>query len=263
MIHACGVLVTRPSRLAAMTLHALRTAGHHAEHLPLLNLTPLKSPELEAALARYPEADFAIFVSANAAEFGIAALAANKVNLAGPRIAAIGSATAAALGAAGLNVDLVPEDGHDSEALLKHPALQDVKGRVILLFRGESEGGGRRTIAETLASRGAEVVPATCYRREPAQHAAGRIAEIAAAIKSGRLNAIQVMSIESLDALQALFSDLPELRACLVIVPHERIAEATRAAGFPSTHVIGLGDDALIAALAAHGLDPSACHARP
>lgn len=245
-----GVLITRPLRQVGNTLEHLRAAGHTVEHLPLLALTPLDSPELDAALARYRESDVAIFVSANAVEHGLAALAARGIQTSGPKIAAIGTATAQQLRAAGVTVALAPAQGHDSENLLAHPSLQDVKGRLVLIFRGDSESGGRRVLADTLAARGAEVVLATCYRRDPARHAPARLAAIAAGFAAGRLNAIQVMSIETLDALCALFGDLPAIRQARLIVPHVRIAEAARAAGFPDVVVAALGDEALIAALA-------------
>ncbi|MBL8515375.1 MAG: uroporphyrinogen-III synthase [Betaproteobacteria bacterium] len=248
---ACrGVLVTRPSRQLGRTLAALRAAGHRAEHLPLLQLTPLASPELDAALARYRAADLAIFVSANAVEFGLAALAERNIATAGPRLAAIGAATASALANANVAVDVVPADGHDSESLLAMAALRDVQGRTVLIFRGESEGGGRKTLAATLAARGATVIAATCYRRDPAPHDPARVAAIAAAIETGALNVIQIMSVESLDALLAMLAGTPNLRQCRVIVPHARIGEAARAAGFGDIVVAGLGDEALSHALA-------------
>lgn len=244
-----GVLITRPAGQVGSTLENLRAAGHHAEHLPLLALTAVDSPELDAALARYPGADSAIFVSANAVQHGLAALAARGIATTGPRIAAIGAATAAQLRAAGVQVDLLPEAGHDTESLLSLPALQAVQGRVILIFRGDSESGGRRTLAESLTARGADVVIATCYRRDPARHDGARLAAVISAMKAGALSAIQIMSIESLDALLALFPREPALKSCRLIVPHPRIAAAARGAGFANVIVTDLGDDALIAAL--------------
>ncbi|MDX2218948.1 MAG: uroporphyrinogen-III synthase [Burkholderiales bacterium] len=243
------MLITRPLGQVGSTLERVRAAGHHAEHLPLLALTPLDSPALDAALTRYRQCDVAIFVSANAVEHGLAALASRGIAPAGPKIAAIGAATAQQMRAAGVTVDLVPTHGHDSESLLAHPALHDVAGRWVLIFRGDSESGGRHTLADTLAARGANVVLATCYRRDPAQHAPARLAAIAADLTAGRLNAVQVMSVESLDALQSLLGDLPALHRARVIVPHPRIAEAARSAGFADTVVAELGDEALIAAL--------------
>lgn len=244
-----GVLITRPRGQVGSTLERVRAAGHHAEHLPLLALTPVDSPALEAALARYRQCDIAIFVSANAVEHGLAALAARGIAPAGPQIAAIGAATAAQLRAAGVTADLMPAHGHDSESLLAHAALQDVRGRLILIFRGDSESGGRRTLADTLAARGADVVLATCYRREPARPEPARLAAISGDFVAGRLNAVQVMSVESLAVLQSLLGDQPALLAARVIVPHPRIAQAARHAGFAEVVVAELGDEALLAAL--------------
>jgi len=53
------------------------------------------------------------------------------------RIAAIGKATAQALALAGLPVDLVPESGYNSEALLAMPQMQQINGQRYLIVRAK------------------------------------------------------------------------------------------------------------------------------
>ncbi|RMG55103.1 MAG: uroporphyrinogen-III synthase [Gammaproteobacteria bacterium] len=64
----------------------------------------------------------------------------------------------------GWPVDLVAPPPYNSEALLGLPELQDLHGQRLLLLRGE---GGRRHLAETLRSRGAQLDEVACYRRLP------------------------------------------------------------------------------------------------
>lgn len=245
-----GVLITRPAHQASHTTEALRAAGAHVHQLPLLDITPLSSPGLDATLAHYKEAMLAIFVSANAASFGLAALAARHISPSGPRIAAIGAATAEALASAGLSVDIVPDGKQDSESLLRHPVLQPVDGQTVILFRGESEQGGRRLLGDTLQQRGATVLEAICYRRVAATHSSEKLAAIAKALDARAVHAIQIMSVESLDALTALPQLAGRLGAVALLVPHERIAHAAKAAGPGDVIVTDFGDDALIETLA-------------
>lgn len=245
-----GVLITRPVHQAPRSTEALRAAGAHVQLLPLLDITPLSSPELDAALAHYKQADLAVFVSANAASFGLAALAARHISPPGPRLAAIGTATVSALASAGVPVDIIQDGAQDSESLLRHPAMQAVEGQTVILFRGESERGGRRMLADSLRQHGAKVLDAMCYRRVAATHTPEALSAIADSLGAKTLHAIQVMSVESLDALVALSLPTGQLKVVPLLVPHERIAQAARSAGFGDVIATDFGDDALIETLA-------------
>jgi len=105
--------------------------------------------------------DLLIFTSRNAVDQALPLLPGGLLP-AGPRLAAVGKATAAALAAAGRGPDLVPEDRYDSEALLALPALREVRGWRVVIVRGE---GGRPLLSETLQARGAQVAFAEVYRR--------------------------------------------------------------------------------------------------
>ena len=95
---------------------------------------------------------------------GVERLLAGDVRaLAGVTVAAVGSATAAALRRRGIEPDLLPEQAVQ-ESLLE--ALGDVAGRRVLIATAE---GARDVLASGLRERGAEVDELALYRtvREP------------------------------------------------------------------------------------------------
>jgi uroporphyrinogen-III synthase len=247
-----GVLVTRPEAQAARTAASLTEAGAQVFLLPALSIESLGDDTLEAALARLDEASIAIFVSANAAEYGIAALRRRALGFHDrTRVAAIGNATREALHELGVKVDITPSSGNDSEALLAHDALQAVTGQPIIVFRGVGESGGRRLLTDTLAARGAKVIHAECYRRGRPEVSQARKDAILAAFADGRIHALHAMSVETLDNLVGMLGEpgARPLKSARLIVPHERIATAARERGFGSVTVAGLSDCELIEAL--------------
>jgi len=241
-----GILITRPAHQARASLEALAAAGATTWQLRALDITASEPEGLDAALSRFTDADIAIFISANAAEHGLAALARRHIATSGPAIAAIGSATRALLVAQGVETRIQSDRGEDSESLLAHPALADVRGRTILIFRGSSEAGGRALLKTTLTERGAEVVEAVCYARQPARHDTALLAQVRAALDDKRIDAVQAMSVESLDALTAAIGRTDALLNCLLLVPHPRIAAAATERGFRMVQVADLGDDAIV-----------------
>jgi uroporphyrinogen-III synthase len=161
------------------------------------------------------------------------------------RVAAVGPGTARELTGLGVGEVIVPLDGHDSEALARHPALQAVRGSKIVIFRGR---GGREHLAAVLRERGAQVVLAECYRRSPPR---AEFASTLADWRSGRIAAWTASSVEIVDNLFALAgADGSEwLRRKVVFVPHARIATAAFAHGARNIVVTGAGDAGLLSAL--------------
>jgi len=111
------VLVTRPAAQCAMLCAEIEGRGGSAIAFPAVEIEPVAVQAAAVAAADY---DLVVFVSVNAVEHG----AQQVIKSARTRIAAIGRATAAALAAAELAADIVPEAGFNSEALLAHPELQ-------------------------------------------------------------------------------------------------------------------------------------------
>ena len=156
-----GVLVTRPAHQGEELCRLIRSHGGRPIRFPALAIHGPEDPAaLRALLAGIERYDIVIFVSSNAVRHGLELM--GGVLPGSLRVAAVGTGTARALAAHGIDVNLVPEKQFDSEALLALPALQQVAGKRILIIRGN---GGRPLLGDTLRERGAEVVYAEVYRR--------------------------------------------------------------------------------------------------
>lgn len=239
-----AVLVTRPVHQAAPLMQAIRAAGGEAIAFPALAIEPVPVEQLGDALGRLAGADIAIFISPNAAQFGMDAIRAHGGLPAGIQVLAVGPGTARGLAAAGV-VGVVTPAGQDSEALLALPQLQAVAGRRVMIVRGV---GGRPLLADTLRARGAEVQFLECYRRtRPDADAAPLLARW----RAGGVDAVTIASAETLDNLAMLLGDVgaPLLAATPLFAPHEKIAAAARRAGIVHAIATPGGDAGLLEGL--------------
>ncbi|NMH65158.1 uroporphyrinogen-III synthase [Shewanella salipaludis] len=218
------VLLTRPDGRNAAMAAALSARGIAHLVTPLLAVEPLSGAALEAGLNRLQTADILIFISTNAVHY---ALSSRSRPLPSQACYAVGDATWQALSQLGIAAVKAPDEQQQTEGLLTLPALREVKGKRIVIVRGQ---GGRETLAEQLQARGAEVSYLEVYRRvcpplEPQQ--------ILAQWQAFGIDTILVTSGEILENLlelvpKELFS---WLRACHIIVPSPRISAQASAAG--------------------------------
>jgi uroporphyrinogen-III synthase len=235
-----GVIVTRPARQAAGLVSQLAALGATPIVFPAIVILPPRDDaplaRVHAALASY---DAAVFVSANAAEYGAPGRWPRHV-----AAYATGPGTAGALYAVGVPEATIPEGSYDSEGLLALPSLADVRGKRIVIFRGER---GRDHLADTLRARGAQVDCVECYRRAAPESGAGGLEE---ALLEGRAHALTITSSEGLDNLCAVLGGraLGVLRAIPAFVPHPRIEAHARTLGFRAVCTEG-ADAGLIAGL--------------
>jgi len=249
------VVVTRPAKQAALFAERLAQVGGEAIICPALVIEPpADSAALAQAIAHLDRYDFALFVSANAAESVLATL--ERTGAAWPpslTAIAVGPTTFDALSREGIGRILVPDERYDSEGVLALPALAAVQGRRVALFRGErddsGEGGtGRELMRETLAARGASVDAIACYRRaRPTFDASGLVARW----RAGGVDAVVATSVEVLDNFVALIGEGG--RALLgrtpLFVPHPRIAAHARAAGLTNVVTTAPTDAGVLAGL--------------
>lgn len=245
------VLVTRPRHQAGRLCQLIEARGGRAVLFPVLEITEVEdiSPAREL-IARLEEFDFAIFVSANAVQMAAPMLDSRADFPAWLQVAVIGKRTAEALQAQGLRVDIVPQEGFTSEALLAMPEMHDVQGKSVVIFRG---AGGREALGDTLAQRGAQISYAEVYRRvRPA-------GEGVALTKILEENSNLIIVVTSNEGLQNLFDMAGArgqslLQRAVLVVMSKRNAELARLLGFsaPAVVVERTGDEGLLdAALAA------------
>ncbi|MFZ5926906.1 MAG: hydroxymethylbilane synthase [Acidobacteriota bacterium] len=145
------VVVTRAQKQAGALSQRLRALGADVIELPLIEFQPL---EFEAP--GWSSYDWAVFTSANGVEFFFERVEPRP----GPRICAIGPATAAALRARGLEPDIVPAE-FVAENVVEALRQAGAAGRRILLARAQE---ARDVIPSELAKMGAVVDVLAVYR---------------------------------------------------------------------------------------------------
>ncbi len=201
---------------------------------PVLDIIPAELNEkIKSILNALQHYQWLFFVSTNAVNF---ALRANNGKIDIPQhvdIVAVGQATAKALRNAGLNVDLVPEQGFNTEAILSMPQLQTLNGQSCLIVRGQ---GGRELLAQTLEQRGAQVYYLELYRRIMPEIDTGPVERL---LHQNKLDVITITSGEALkNLLKMLDSSVHhQLLATPLAVISQRIRQLAIELGFKQVFV--------------------------
>jgi uroporphyrinogen-III synthase len=239
-----GIVITRPARQAAGLASRIAALGGKPLVFPsIIILPPRERGPLDLALSQLASYDYAIFVSANAVEYGVGDPAAWPKDL----IAfAPGPGTAAALRAVGIPNVRLPRTTMDSDGLLALPQFAEVAGKSVIIFRG---AGGRDVLRDALLARGARVVvQVDCYRRaRPTASPEGLIE----AWREGGIHAMTITSSEGLANLWAVLDGEGRrfFAATPTFVPHIRIADQARAVGLTKVIVTPPADEGLLASL--------------
>jgi len=201
VLNGACVLVTRPEHQAENLSRLIEQRGGIAVRFPTLEIVSRDDDRIKSTLANLDGFRWVVFISANAVNFALKANSGKIPRTKSVRFAAVGQATAQAMKMAGLPVDLVPEYGYNSEALLEMPQLQQVEGQNCLIVRGE---GGREQLATTLRSRGAEVDYLEVYKRIIPRMDSSPVVELLA---QHRLDVITVTSAEALQNLSLMLGE--------------------------------------------------------
>lgn len=247
------VLVTRPAGQTERLCRLIDAAGGEAFCLPAIDiLEPVDSYHLESVVAALASYDLAVFISINAVTRGLDFITAHGVWPMHVRIATVGVRTAAALVPYGLAADLVPVHNFSSEGLLALDDLQDMRGRRVVIFRGN---GGREYLRDTLVERGAEVDYAEVYRR------ACPLVDPQEIMPYWQPGALDVITITSNETLQNLFDMAGvegqlQLREIPLLVVGERQAALAQQLGFTRQPLLAehASDEAIVVALEKHCL---------
>jgi uroporphyrinogen-III synthase len=147
-------------------------------------------------------------------------------------VCAVGAGTAAALRRAGVD-DVQSPERMDSEGLLALPTLQEVQGRDVGLVTAPD---GRGEIAPALAARGARVLRADVYAREPVPLSARALQQLR------ETDAPLVLALSSGEALQRVLAALPadlvdRVKQAHVVAASERLRHIARELGFTDIEV--------------------------
>lgn len=173
------VLVVRPAAQGVASAEVLRAAGADPVLVPLIELTPPADggAALAGAVRDLATYDWVVLTSVN----GVARLAealGDRRLPPGPRVAAIGPATAGALASAGVAVALLP-DRYVAEGLLEAfppPGDGDGGGRVLVVRAAVA----RDVLPDGLRAMGWSVDVVAAYRAKPRTPAAAERAAAAA-----------------------------------------------------------------------------------
>ena len=236
--------MTRPAHQAENLSRLIEERGGVAIRFPTLAIAAMDdSCTIQNTLAHLDKYQWLVFISANAVTMHSYYSDGVKIeNFKSMRIAAIGKATAQALALAGLPVDLVPESGYNSEALLAMPQMQQMNGQSCLIVRGE---GGREELATTLRNRGATVEYLDVYKRIIPDIDSSQVSLLLA---QDKLDVITVTSGEALQNLLIMLEEKHHQRLFEVplVVVSNRIRQIAADMGFKRIAVTNSPSDLAI-----------------
>jgi len=242
-----GIVITRPQEQAEALTDAIRAAGGRAILFPAIEIADVADLKaLNGLLARLGEFDLAIFISPSAVNKAMNLIGAHRPLPRRLAVAAIGRGSVKSLERFGVSGVIAPEGRFDSEALLELPALANVAGKRIVIFRGE---GGRELLGDTLTARGAHLEYAECYRRTRPR---ADVSPLMRAWARHEVHAVVVTSSGSMSHLFDMVGKLGQawLQKTPVFVPHPRIAETARGLGVREVVLTAAGDEGIVAVLA-------------
>jgi len=160
------------------------------------------------------------------------------------KVATVGASSAEALARCGLTVDLVPSHQFNSEALLALEELRDMRGKRVVIFRGN---GGRDVLRDMLIKRGAEVEYVEVYRRVCPVIDPGDIAHY------WQPDTVDLVTVTSNESLQNLYNmagseGRPLLREMQLVVISPRQVVLAAELGFSQKPLVAAnaGDEAIL-----------------
>lgn len=197
------VLVTRPAEQAESLANQLRELGATVFLQPAITIAPPDSwEEVDRAIESLETFDRIIFCSRNGVQFFLGRLweqGHDVRRLAGSSIAAVGSATAAALGEFHLRADVIPPNFRAES--LTEVLRNQVAGQRVLIVRASR---GRDLMADSLAAAGAHVQQIVGYKHSNTTDVDSNILREA---QSGGIDWIIITSSESAKTLNGLLGD--------------------------------------------------------
>lgn len=247
------VLITRPQAEAERLAAMLTPLGIDSIVQPAQTFAGREmDAELHAELERLEQSCLLIFTSTRSVDFGLPQIPATVLRKA--RIAAVGPATAKSLAAAGRRVDVAPDEGYTSEALLEalendpwvadsfRPASGESRPLALIMCAP----GGREKLLSSLTDSGWDARAVWVYDR--------LAAEISPEAVESICNAERLLSVwTSGQAMDALSQRLPPAAWYAVcrgdwLVMSRRLQRLARAFGPSAVHLSGGPGNADLAA---------------
>jgi len=192
------ILVTRSEDQAEKLSEALRYHGAEPIEFPVIRIEPPSSfAPLDTAIERMCSYDWLLFTSVNGVSETIKRLAAigrDVRALAGPKIGAIGPATAQALSQLGIRVDYVPRR-FVAEAFCDDFPEDPAKKRILIIRAEEA----RNVLPEGLAARGAVVSVVAAYKTE-VNFAVERLGELCKQLEGSEIDVVTFTSSSTVSA---------------------------------------------------------------
>jgi len=182
------IVVTRARAQAGDLSRELEALGAEVLEFPTIEIRPPRDfGPLDAAIGDLDRFDWLVFTSVNGVDAFVERLRHHGLDLrAVPRdakVAAIGPATAERVRAAGLNVDVVPDE-YRAESLVEALADEPLAGKRFLIPRARV---AREVLPEKLREAGAEVVVPPAYESVPSSE--GR-EELARRLGAGEVDCV-------------------------------------------------------------------------
>ncbi|KAA3656490.1 MAG: uroporphyrinogen-III synthase [Chloroflexi bacterium] len=175
------VVVTRTADQAPVFCQKLAAAGFTPIAFPAIQLEPLPTALLEAALQKIHTFDWLVFTSGNAVDFFFKQSTINNQQSTinnFPKIAATGSATAQKLNVLGITVNFIPDKFVGEELVA---GLGNLTNQNVLLPRAKR---GRPEIVKLLREAGAEVTEVALYDTITAVPTPTALAQLAQGFKA-------------------------------------------------------------------------------
>ncbi|HEX3870247.1 MAG TPA: uroporphyrinogen-III C-methyltransferase [Pirellulales bacterium] len=245
-LHSVRVLVTRPRGQGDVLARHLEELGAEVLSQPAIEILPPEDwRDVDRAIERIGDYDWLVFSSSNGVQAFLGrlhSLGRDVRSLGNVKLAAIGPATAEALWACHLAVDVQPNE-YRAEALAD-ALVSKARGKRFLLARASR---GRDVLAPHLRDAGATVDEVVVYR---SIDAAQPDPEVAQSLAAGKIDWVTVTSSAIARSLVHLFGE--DLRRSKLVSISPLTSETLAELGFtPSAEAAQYTAEGIVAALLA------------
>lgn len=225
-----NVIVLRSARDQDPLAELVSARGGRTHQLPVQKITAMADDDTSIAskIERIESYQKAVFVSRNAALLALRWLDHGSLRLSSQlQCFAVGPTSAAVLENRQIPVEFPAEDWN-SEGLLALPAMNDIAGQDIIIFRGR---GGRPILGEEMIRRGARVEYCELYQRQQDNQFEQQIIELLTNVRPCALLAHSGGIIDALVATTGA-QHRSVVKACPLIVPGLRLQKYAQELGF-------------------------------